>query len=249
MTKFFNDDYKSLVLNEKNMQDYLKYKFAYSCKNTNTNIDKPKHSSKSNSSSDRALFIPREQDTLFWCFYIISKGDIDYEILANKNTLTTKQLKIDYVSKIRENKQLLKTYKFDTITNIENNLVNDNNISIKTVLSLCAIENINVVYVSNKTYFELLMNDSDTIYILWETSFQSKYAKKYGYEIAQPGVIQEIRDNFYKIECIDKPIKSMSSYKLSELSIIAVKLGVNCKNENGKSKTKSELYEAIVQYF
>lgn len=246
MTKFFNDDYKSLVLNEKNMQDYLKYKFAYSYSKRDS---QPCKKPTPNNSSNRSMFIPREQDTLFWCFYIVSKGEIDYEILANRNTLTTKQLKIDYVSRIRENKQTLKTYKFDTIANIENNLVNEQFINIKTIMSLCAIENINVIYVSKKTYFELLMNDSDEIYILWETSFHSNYSKKYGYEVATPTVIQEIRDNFYKIECIDKPIKSMSYYKLTELSIIAVKLGLECKNTDGKSKTKSELYEAIVQYF
>jgi len=96
------------------------------------------------------LFIPNEQDSLFWCFYIMINGIDTYEMLTNKNTLIAKQLKINLVSNIRQNKNIIKMYKFDTITNIESNLAYDNNINPKTLLSLCAIENINVIYVNKK---------------------------------------------------------------------------------------------------
>ena len=254
-------DYQSLVLNEKNMQDYLKYKFAYYdekqwVKSKQYGILDTKSKYKLEDASKpqpkpkpTSLFIPRENDGLFWCYYIILNGDVQYEMIANKNTLVSKQLKIEYVSKIRENKQVIKLHKFDTIVNMENNLVNDNTVNIKTIMTLCAIDNINLIYVSKNTYFELLMNESNTIYIIREMDDQSKYVKKYGYEIATSDTLQEIRSNLYKLDYIDKPIKSVSSYKLADLTSIALKLGLSLKDNNGKNKTKNELYESIVQYF
>jgi hypothetical protein len=53
---------------------------------------------------------------------------------------------------IRKEKQTVKTYKFATLTHIENNLANDDIIDTKTFLTLCAIENLNVTFVKNKSF-------------------------------------------------------------------------------------------------
>ena len=241
------DNFESYILNEVNMQNYLKYKFtddvSENTKKVRTNYTTP--------TKKENIFVPREQDSLFWCYYIIKNGDIQYETINNRNTLITKQMKIELVSKIRENKQTVKTYKFDTISNIESNLANDNIISIKSFMSLCAIDNINIVFVSKKTYFECLTNDSELIYIIREVDRnQLKYNKQYGYEIACEDVLNEIRSNLYRVDSLDKPIKAASSYKVSELIEIAHKLAIEVVNKaTGKNKTKNELYEAIIQYF
>jgi hypothetical protein len=240
------DNFESYILNEANMHNYLKYTITDVPENTKQvkasyNADTKKH----------RVFVPREQDSLFWCYYIIKNGDIQYEILHNKNTLITKQMKIQLVSKIRENKQIVKTYKFDTISNIEGNLANDNIITIKSFMSLCAIDNINVILVSKKTYIECLTNDSEPIYIIREIDRnQLKYNKQYGYEIASEEALHEIRSQLYKVDSLDKPIKAASSYKVSDLLDIAHKLAIEVVNKGtGKHKTKNELYEAIIQYF
>ena len=256
-------DLQPYILNESNIQNYLKYKIKINQKEHSNleiqknNIIKSNHIKsnhiKSNhikSNSDNSIFIPREQDTLFWCYYIIKNGDIKYETLNNRNTLTTRQLKIDYVSKIREKKQIVKTYKFDTISNIESNLANDNNITIKSFMTLCAIENINIIFVSRKTYFEFLMNDTSNIFIIREIESQSNYAKKYGFEIANSEMLNQIRNTLYRIETIDKPIKALSSYKVQDLIDIANKLAIKTINEDtGKQMTKNLLYESIIKYF
>jgi hypothetical protein len=195
-----------------------------------------------------SLFIPSQEDSLFWCFYIMKNGDANYETINNKTSLVAKQQKIELVSTIRQNKDIVKTYKFDTITNIESNLANDSNLSVKTFLTLCAIENINVIYVNNKTYYELLMNDSDVIYIIH--GLQSKYYKKYGYELANEDKVNNIRNMLYKLNVIDKPIKGISSYKVNDLIDICSKLEIEIVNkETGKNKTKNDLYESLIQYF
>lgn len=196
------------------------------------------------------LFIPNHQDSLFWCFYIINNGDVKYETLNNKNTLIAKQMKIDLVDLIRKNKDIVKMNKFDTISNLESNLANDNNLNVKTFLTLCAIENINVIFLKKNTYYEMLMNDSNKIYIVHEIQSQSKYNNKYGYELSTEESLNTIRTTFFKLDSIDKPIKAISAYKLNELTDICNKLVINIYNNvTCKQKSKKDLYESIIQYF
>ena len=241
----YNDVIKNLqdyMLDETNMKKSLEMKLVSEKKLVLDIKDKEKKVVKDKEIKP-ALFIPREKDTLFWCFYVMKHGDVKYEMLEYKNILTEKKLKIEYVEKIRKEKQTVKTYKFATLTHIENNLANENQLDVKTFLTLCAVENLNVLFVKNKTYYELLMNDSNELHIV---HLLQNY--KYGHEINPTGASQ-IKTTLYQLDNIDKPIKSMSGYKLSELVEICEKLGIDIINkETNKSKGKKELYEAIIQY-
>jgi hypothetical protein len=242
-------EYEPYILNDNNMSSYLKYKLINKQNNpvlSNTN----KENEIKKQLINKTIFFPKEQDSLFWCYYIISSGESNYEMINVRNSLVAKQIKINYVNKIRINKPVVKTYKFDTITNIESNLANDNNINIKSVMTLCAIDKINIIFISRNTYYELLMNDSELIYILREIDNKSKYSKKYGYEIGNPILLEEIRTKLYKIEKLGKPIKALSSYKLEDLIDICIKLAIEIKrNDSDKNKSKNELYESLIQYF
>ena len=232
------------MLDETNMKRMLEMKIESTNKNGSSIKEKNKDKFCKNNIEKPSIFIPREKDTLFWCFYLMKHGDVNYEMLENKNILTEKKLKIEYVEKIRKEKQTVKTYKFATLTHIENNLANENQLDVNTFLTLCAIENLNVLFVKNKTYYELLMNDSNELHTV---HLLQNY--KYGHEI-NPSGAEQIKLTLYKLDNIDKPIKSMSGYKLSELIEICEKLAINIINkETNKSKGKKELYEAIVQYF
>jgi len=241
------DELQDYILDEDHIDKLLKMKL--SPQSQQVKVDKQRVIQKV--ARQPALFVPAQQDSLFWCFYILKNGDASYETLNNKNLLVAKQQKIDLVSVIRKNKDIVKTYKFDTITNLESNLANDDNLSLKTFLSLCAIENINVVYVSNKTYYEAMMNDSGVIYIVREIqSPANKYHKKYGFELSTAPVLDVIRNTLYKLEVVDKPIRAASAYKLQDLIDICGKLDIAITNkETGKNKSKNDLYESIVQYF
>lgn len=141
------DQLQDYMLHNENIQKSIKTKIS-SIKNETPKV-RESHQEKSPTKKP-ALYIPNQQDTLFWCFYIIKYGDIKYETMNNKNSLVAKQIKIDFVDSIRKNKDIVKMHKFDTITNLESNLANDNNLNPKTFLTLCAIENINIIYVSKK---------------------------------------------------------------------------------------------------
>ena len=237
------------MLNEENIQKSIRMKL-FSEKPEKKGDQHGLQSHKKSPLLQSQLVIPNHQDSLFWCYYIIKNGDINYETLYNKNSLITKQMKIDLIDTIRKNKTIVKTYKFDTITNIESNLANDNNINVKAFFSLCAIENINIVYVSKKTYYELLMNDSNKIYIIREIESHSKYCNKYGYELATEESLNSIRTTLYKLDTINKPIKSISAYKVQDLINMCNKLAIETSaKDTGKCKSKNDLYELIVQYF
>lgn len=252
MTQLLSN-YDYYILNEDNMLDYLKYKITSLPREKSIgkiNIEHQMKDKVKDNTNKSTIFYPSENDSLFWCYFVIKNGYVKYETINNKNSVITKQLKIDIVSKIRENKQIVKTYKFDTISNIESNLANDNNINIKTIMTLCAIEKINLIFISKKTFYELLMNDNQPIYIIREIYSQNNYVKKYGFETATNEMLQDIRNTLYKIDNPSKPIKAASSYKVQDLIEIANKLAIDTINkETGKNKSKNDLYESIIQYF
>ena len=190
-------------------------------------------------------FTPVQKDTLFWCFYILKYGENNYEMLDNINIVLEKTLKINYVEKIRKEKQIVKSYKFATLTHLENQLANEEKIDLNTFFTLCVIENINVLYVCKKTYFELLMND-DKIHIIRRLDNYSKY----GYEGIDQSKNELYRSTLFKVDDVEKPIKSISSYKVSELVEFCNKLGIEIYvKDTTKSKSKKDLYESLIQYF
>jgi hypothetical protein len=186
-----------------------------------------------------------QRDTLFWCFYILKYGENNYEMLDNINIVLEKKLKIDYVEKIRKEKQIVKSYKFATLTHLENKLANEEKIDLNTFFTLCVIENINVLYICKKIYFELLMND-DKIHIIHCLDNYSKY----GYEGIEQSKIELYRSKLFEVDNFEKPVKSISSYKVSELVEFCTKLGIEIYDKNtNKNKSKKDLYELLIQYF
>ena len=236
------------VKNKKNIQYLSKDKAGFISNNTiaSTNI---------NISKNETVIKPCDKDSLFWCLYIIKNGLINYTKLTNRCYVIEKQFKIEYIDRIRKEKQLLKQYKFDTITNIENKLVNEELIDVNTFLSLCVIGNLNIFFIKKKTYYELIMNDSNRIYKV--ELFND--TKKYGFEETTKDNLDDFRKNCYKLDNMEKPVKSLSFYKTQDLIDICIKLGIetkciknntdNDKDTKEKMKNKKELYEALIKYF
>jgi hypothetical protein len=243
------NDLHDFMFNEENIKSYLSIRNEYNTEKKNKLTENNKQPIVKPVEKKQTMYFPNQQDSLYWCYYIISNGEAKYEMLQNKNFLLAKQMKIELVDKIRKNKDIVKMYKFDTLTAIESNLANDNNINSKTFCSLCAIDNINIIYISKNTYFELLMNDTESVYIIKEVSTQSKYTFKYGFEVTTKEASNCIKNTLYKVENINKPIKAESAYKVQDLIDICSKLGIELNNNNGKKKTKKEMYELIIQYF
>jgi len=233
------DKLQYYMLNENTIKKSLEKKLHQPVLKTNNRVFEQKSKETIN------MFTPIQKDSLFWCFYILKYGEQKYEMLDNINIVLEKQLKIDYIEKIRKNKQIVKTHKFATLTHLENQLANEEKIDLPTFFTLCVIENINVLYIRKKTYFELLMND-DKIHIIHRLDNYSKY----GYEGIDKSKIDLYRTTLFKVDSVEKPVKSISSYKVSELIEFCSKLGIETHiKDTTKNKSKNDLYESLIQYF
>ena len=89
------DKLQDYMLDEANIKKALEMKIC----STNNKPINGKDSNKVNYQKEDltkkpSIFIPREKDTLFWCFYLMKHGDVKYEMLEHKNILTEKNLKI-----------------------------------------------------------------------------------------------------------------------------------------------------------
>ena len=91
-------------------------------------------------------FTPFQKDKLFWCFFIILKGHEEYEMNHSNSFSLEKKIKIETVEKLKSIKEKLKELKLKR-TELEDNLVNSNTISIKGLCALCLVHNISITYV------------------------------------------------------------------------------------------------------
>jgi hypothetical protein len=253
MDNLFNiDSLSTYMLNLKNLNKIIKNGAGYdnirkvSSKQTNRfNKEVNKDESSSTCSSPKGdTFFPDVHDSLFWSFYIMKNGQEAYESLGKINIVIERKIKIEYIERFRESKQVLKTYKTAPLTHLENVLLNEKQIDIKTLIALCVIEGISFMYIYKNTYFEMNTDADESTQI--NAIVRMDMPTKYGYKIIQDA--KPIRESFYKIDNMNKPLKSMSAYKLDELVMFCNKLGMTSGND-GKKTNKKCLYEMLVQYF
>ena len=193
----------------------------------------------------------KEKDTLFWCYYIIKYGYDDYEMVTQKFSVE-KNLKIECITQIRKDKELLKKYKLKR-SEIESELLNDEILSLKGFLTLCIYNNINFLLIDNRKYYELVVNDQvehDKV----SCNIIKCERGKYTVDITDEKEIIEnklttYRNNYYKIENLTKPIKSFSTYSLPDMIEICDNLKISVTGPDGKKLKKKELYTEILKHF
>ena len=231
---------QDFVLNERNIENILKF----------TN-QKPKVVKKSlarpipKKQIHTDFLVPKFADTLFWCYYIMKNGLGAYEMVHGDGYKDSFEQKIELVYKIRENKELLKQYKWKRNA-IEDELVNHKQITVSAFMCICAIQKFNVVYIDNRKIYTLIENVEDLSsnlnivektergFALFLGTNEDKY-KKYTESI----------EKYWKIDNFNKPLRGISSYKAKELQDICRKLDLDILNENKTRKSKKILYQMI----
>ena len=186
------------------------------------------------------IFIPEEEDTLFWCYIIFKYGYSEYELKREKKYESITNLKINLVYTLREHKDLLKKLKLKK-TKLEENLTSDKKINLDTFLFLIAVNEMNIIYMDDNIYYEDFYSDEKKKYIL-------KYEKeqdKYGILELKDEKLEELKNNKLRILNLSKPLKALSSYKVLELKEMGKKLNIDIMKTATKSKTKKEIYQLI----
>ena len=222
-----------------NLQNYMMSAKLYNRYNTKEKppIKKQIINKKINS---QHIFI-KDSDQLFWYFFIAKYGYDEYQYLDHK-FVKEKQLKIHNIELMKKNNSILKQHKIK-LCDYETNLLNSKNISLTTLKGLCAYNQVNLIYINNKTYYDFNFNDTQIPIII------HKSGKTYTCEINSTlANIETIKQTYYYIDNPNKPIKGISTYKIENLRDICKKLDICINLESGTRKNKKVLYEEIKAY-
>jgi len=197
--------------------------------NTTSNEKKP----------DPSLHIPKFDDSLFWCYYIMKYGLSNYTII-NHSFKEEQRVKIESVSFIRENKDKLKRGKFKRIKT-ENDLLYENKMSLQTFCCLCYMNDLNIVVVSNNKYIERILYEQNPITVIKEHNNQ------YGIYTCDNKDIQMFRDKYWKVNDFTHPLNKFSTYRAKDLRNICKKLNIDIYNNKKRIFNMKKLYELITQ--
>ena len=180
------------------------------------------------------IFFPKQRDQLFWCFYVILHGQIEYDMLTNFFTLE-KETKYKWIEVFRGRKELFKPIKVSRNV-VEDELANAKTITMASIKALCHLNDVNIFYIDEKKYYEIMTNSEKPIYLIEKV--EGRFGLKQKIPIEK---IEYYREHYWKLENLDKPLKAVSSYKASELKDICKRLHIESLN-----LTKPKMYEKIL---
>ena len=196
------------------------------------------------------VFFPQRENSLFWCMFIANYGYAEYEYIGKKyanRELHEKQLIADT---LRKDPQLMKNSNHK-ITNVAikeiiSELMVDKKSKLSTIFAFVTVYKKNVFIFKDKTYLYFSCTksslqddnnqfDDNTVIIEYQDD-------DFGIDLeVTQDKVTEILKNTLQLESIEKPLKGISAYKVSELEdmgrVLDIKLEVAVK--------KSELYEII----
>jgi len=183
----------------------------------------------------KTIFFSPRGDSLFWCFYVMKNGITAYE-QESASFVKEKTEKFKYIELLRTNKAILKMHRIQKLSDIEATLSMDKCIDMATFLALCALEQLNVVVFQNQLYTDMIGNTStNKIWVLHRNT------NKYKLEYEQ----QDIATLNYETTHFKLPLKSISSYKLSDLQNICSRLKLIIPVE---CKKKQNIYDLITTH-
>ncbi len=219
-----------------------KYK-SYDKFSITNNIYKTYHvvSSKSNKNNEinkkkLDILTIANKNKFLWCIYYILNDDFEnYNDNPVKIEYTFKLKMIDLIEK---NPDLLKTIKLQKY-DVQHDLFHSKEIDIFTLHALCIYNNISLLYVEGKKYYRLGFNEPKHIILKDNCNFGV-------YIDASPIKIGYYTNNYYYVENIKKPIKSISGYSYEDIKNICIQINVPIMEE-GKKKTKKDLYQELLK--
>ena len=222
-------------------------------KNVDENINVAKHVEADNT-PECHLYYPKQNDKLFWCFYIFLHGKVDYDYVTHVFEVE-KKMKIEAASKLRDMKAMLRTHKLK-YTDVEKELVNSPKITIKGLHALCILYKVSITYISGNIYYILGNTNEDASYkncLITAHTSQNTSSGSHKQCNLQIGAQLDANDTYIKNICqskiriknYNKPMLSIASYTLPILHDMAEILHINLYNDSGKKKLKKEIYQEV----
>ena len=196
-------------------------------------------------------YSPKQQDTLFWCIFIIANGYGEYMNIDRNYGIRELEIK-KQIGSFVETKGYQRSSPNYKITNslrqeIHSELLtSQKDTSFPCLSILCCYYKINVVLLhpSGRMMLEFLsqIQEDAPFYILKKDNY-GKYSVDTDKKTWKD--IQELKSRFICIDNYMKPMKAAGNYKMEDLEMLAYKLGV--LDETKKYK-KNELYQLVQQH-
>jgi len=189
--------------------------------------------------------IPSQKDSLFWCLYILHHGINQYYSIQYKHKNVEMEEKQKIVNFIQENGNLIKekakSFKLK-ISNVRlkevmSDLLLNKNTNYYVFYVMCMYYQTNVVIDIDQIYYRFQNGDSAT-YIIKKT--EQKYELN-PTSMSVNDMVAFLQNKFLIPFDQEKPLKGVSTYKISDLEEIMNKLSI-CAN----GKKKNELYDSIL---
>lgn len=192
-----------------------------------------------------SFITPKYSDKLFWCFYIMHKGKDEYDHIDQKVFTVETETKIGLVDVVRKNSSLLKQHKLSA-KNVEAELANNPWITTPTFHALCIIHNLSCLIIKGRMCYRINVA-SDNLdgvdlpdVLVIDNGRTSLETEK------RVDKIRKYLNDYWNITSMDKPLFSISSYKVDDLKEICAKLEISVFN-GSKMKTKKDMYQEIVK--
>ena len=181
-------------------------------------------------------------------------GYSEYSMVGSKYGNRELDEKQKMISFFKENPKLLKTTNHKiTNGNIQEiyseYLSFQNETTLLGVIGLAIFYNLRILLVDclKKTYFDYHTPDTTKICVLFKNT-GIRGQTKYTFDMSMTDEkIESIQNTMLCLEHYTKPLKSISTYSVSELEEIGKKVGLYNENSNKKIK-KQELYNKIAEY-
>jgi hypothetical protein len=194
----------------------------------------------------KIFFFPKEDESLFWCLYIIYKGKEEYYHLNSKDFFKEKNMKINFIEDSRVNKKKTKQAKV-SLTHVENNLLNEKNISVSSFVYLCFLYEFPVYLLFEKMYYtniDFIDKEYDIFFVVQKE--KTKWGMREIQKTKHLDFIDEELPLLFKMHTITNPLKPISSYKKKELLTICQEYEIN---DISDEYDKKKIYEWIQKHF
>jgi len=190
------------------------------------------------------LLIPDKIDSLFWCLYISHYGYTEYLAIGNKYMNAEFVEKAKIMEYLKSNKNILKNINkkitLGAAQEVMSELLTNKKTSLLSINAFAVYykKNILIENTMNGTYLEYIY-DTDASDEQW---IHLKYITRGRYGICE---IRPIPKTGIRVEYHDKPLRGISTYKVSELNDLAASIPAVANHPERSSWKKPELYGNI----
>jgi hypothetical protein len=202
----------------------------------NPRVEDVRRNARQHTQSNSSVYIPKQRDPLFWCFYIVLHGMLQYQQVNNKHFVIEKEFKYASISLIRERADELKMHKLKK-TEVEDALANKPKITLNALHALCIVYDVSLMYTKDAIYYEFSNGEGASEHLIVDNGtgrpgvYTSDDVKTY---------CANIRKGRWHITDASKPIRAISAYNVGTLREFCEKLNIDYEGLK-----KQDMYQKI----